>query len=84
MDMKRITFTFARRVLALFAIMVVVGCSGGAATEDADDLGTDDLVATASRPAASEGDAPSSGLAAGSAERPAGMTDVMVQEGAQV
>ena len=82
--MKRITFTFARRVLALFAIMVVVGCSGGAATEDAADLSTGDLVATASRPAASEGDAPSSRLAAGTAELPAGMTDVMVQEGAQV
>jgi len=73
--MKRITFTFARRVLAVFAIMVVVGCSGGAATEDADDLGT-----TTSRPAASVEDAPPSGTA----ERPAGVTDMMVQEGAQI
>ncbi len=77
--MKRITFTFARRVLALFAIMVVVGCSGGAATEDADDLGTAE-----SRPVASPEDAPPSELASGTAERPAGVTDMMVQEGAQI
>jgi mono/diheme cytochrome c family protein len=79
MDMKLFTFTFARRVLALFAIVSVVGCSGSAATEDADDLGV-----IASRPAASVDDAPPSGLAAGTAERPAGVTDMMVQEGAQI
>ncbi len=77
--MKRITFTFAEHVLPLLTVLVVVGCSVGAATEDTDDLG-----ATASRPAASVDDAPSSGLAAGSAERLAGITDVMVQEGAQI
>jgi mono/diheme cytochrome c family protein len=79
MDMKRITFTFAGRVLPLFTILVVVGCSGGAATED-----TDDLRAAASQPAASVDDALSSGLAARRAELPAGMTNVMVQEGAQI
>jgi mono/diheme cytochrome c family protein len=84
MDMKRIIFTFAEHVLPLLTVLVVVGCSAGAATEDAADLSTGDLVATASRPAASEGDAPSSRLAAGTAELPAGMTDVMVQEGAQI
>ncbi len=77
--MKIFAFTFARRVLALFAIVLVVGCSGSAATEDADDLG-----ATALRPAASADDAPPSGLASGTAERPAGVTDMMVQEGAQI
>ena len=79
MDMKRITFTFAEHVLPLLTVLVVGGCSVGAATEDTGDLG-----ATASQPAASVDDAPSSGLAARSAELPAGMTDVMVQEGAQV
>ena len=77
--MKRITFTFARLVLPLFAILVVVGCSGSAATEDADNLG-----AAALQPAASAVDVPPSGLASGTAERPAGVTDMMVQEGAQI
>ncbi len=79
MDKKRTTFTFAEHVLPLLAVLVVVGCSVDAATEDTDDLG-----ATASRPAASVDDAPPSGFAAGTAERPAGMTDVMVEEGAQI
>jgi len=79
MDMKRITFTFARHVLPLLTVLMVVGCSVDAATEDTDDLG-----ATASRPAASVDDAPPSELAAGTAERPAGVTDMMVQEGAQI
>ena len=50
--MKRIAFAFARHVLAFFAIFVVVGCSGRAATEDAnvvDDV-VDDLRAAAPRP----------------------------------
>ena len=46
--MKRIAFAFARHVLAFFAIFVVVGCSGRAATEDANVV--DDLRAAAPRP----------------------------------
>ena len=46
--MKRNAFAFARHVLAFFAIFVVVGCSGRAATEDANVV--DDLRAAAPRP----------------------------------
>ncbi len=74
--MKRITS--ASHVLAFFTVFVVAGCSGGATTDDSDDLG-----ASAARPAASADDAPAS-VTAGSAEHPAGVTDVMVQEGAQI
>ncbi len=48
--MKRNAFAFARLVVAFFAIFVVVGCSGRAATEDANVV--DDLRVAASRPAA--------------------------------
>ena len=72
--MKRTTFKLGGRVLALSAISIVVGCSGRGATEDAEvDLGA------ASRPAA-----PESAVAAAPVERPAGITDAMVQEGAQI
>ena len=73
--MKRNTFTFARLVPACFAISFLVGCSGRAATEDAEV----DLGAAVSRPAA-----PPSGAAAATAERPADLTDAMVQEGARI
>jgi mono/diheme cytochrome c family protein len=72
--MKRITFTLVGRVLAFSTIFVVVGCSGNVATEDAEvDLGG------AARPAA-----PEAGVTASTAVRPAGITDAMVQEGAQI
>ena len=71
--MKRTTFKLGGRVLALSAISIVVGCSGRGATEDAEvDLGA------ASRPA------PESAVTAAPAVRPAGITDAMVQEGAQI
>jgi mono/diheme cytochrome c family protein len=71
--MKRITFKLVGRVLAFSTISIVVGCSGRATTEDADgDLGA------AARPAVE------SGVTAVAAERPAGITDAMVQEGAQI
>ena len=71
--MKRTTFKLGGRVLALSAISIVVGCSGRGGTDDADDVGA------AARPAA-----PESGVTAATAERPAGITDAMVQEGAQI
>ncbi len=77
--MKRISFTFARFVLALFATSMTVACSGRAGTEDADVV--NDLGAAASQPAAPAG-APPSGLTA--AERPAGVTEAMIQEGRQI
>ena len=77
--MKRISFTFARFVLALFATSMAVACSGGAASEDTDVV--NDIGATASQPAAPAG-APSSGLT--TAELPAGVTEVMIQEGQQI
>ncbi len=70
--MKRMTFKLAGRVLAFFAISMVVGCSGRATTEDADG-------AVASRPAA-----PEAAVTAASTERPAAITDALVQEGAQI
>ncbi len=74
--MKRITFAFARPVLAFFAISYVVGCSGRAVTEDAD------LGAAAAQPAARADDAPPSGVTAAIA---AGIfTDAMVQEGQRI
>ena len=68
--MKRITFKLAGRLLAFSTISIVVGCSGRGATDDADAGGP------ATRPAA-----PESGV---TAERPASITDAMVQEGAQI
>jgi len=68
--MKRITFKLAGRLLAFSTISIVVGCSGRGATDDAD------VGAPAPRPAA-----PESGV---TAVRPAGITDAMVQEGAQI
>ena len=68
--MKRITFKLAGRLLAFSTISIVVGCSGRGATDDAD------VGAPAPRPAA-----PESGV---TAERPASITDAMVQEGAQI
>lgn len=70
--MKRMTFKLAGRVLAFFAISMVVGCSGRSATEDAEG-------AVASRPAA-----PEAAVTAASTERPAAITDALVQEGAQI
>ena len=73
--MKRNAFTFARLVLAFFAISFVVGCSGRAITEDADPTG--DLGA---RPAAPADVAPASGAAnSGGA-----FTDAMVEEGMRI
>ena len=71
--MKRITFKLAGRLLAFSTISIVVGCSGRGATDDAD------VGAPAPRPAA-----PESGVTAVTAVRPAGITDAMVQEGAQI
>ena len=71
--MKRTTFKLGGRVLALSAISIVVGCSGRGGTDEADDLGA------AAQPAA-----PESGVTAATAVRPAGITDAMVQEGAQI
>ncbi|MED5563475.1 MAG: cytochrome c [Gemmatimonadota bacterium] len=68
--MKHITFKLAGRLLAFSTIFIVVGCSGRGATDDAD------VGAPAARPAA-----PESGV---TAERPASITDAMVQEGAQI
>lgn len=73
--MKRMTSKLTGRLLAFFAISLVVGCSDRAATEDAE-VG---LEAAESRPAA-----PPSGAAAATAERPADLTDAMVQEGARI
>ncbi len=73
--MKRMTSKLAGRLLAFFAISLVVGCSGRAATEDAEV----DLGAAVSRPAA-----PPSGAATATAGRPADLTDAMVQEGARI
>ena len=72
--MKRITFKLAGRLLAFSTISIVVGCSGRGATDDAANVG-----APAPRPAA-----PESGVTAVTAERPASITDAMVQEGAQI
>ena len=68
--MKRITLKLVGRLLAFSTISIVVGCSGRGATDDAD------VGASAARPAA-----PESGV---TAERPASITDAMVQEGAQI
>ena len=81
MDMNRITLTFARLVLAFVAISVVVGCSGRAATEDADEV--NDLGAAASRPAAGADGAPLETVTP-LLTTPEGATDVMVQEGMQI
>ena len=66
--MKRNTFAFARLVPVCFAISLLMGCSGRAATEDAD-------------LAARVDGAPPSGVAV---ERPGAITDAMVQEGQQI
>ena len=68
--MKRITSKLVGRLLAFSTISIVVGCSGRGATDDAD------VGAPSARPAA-----PESGV---TAERPASITDAMVQEGAQI
>jgi mono/diheme cytochrome c family protein len=76
--MKRHAFTFARLVLAFFAISFMEGCSGRAATEDADPTG--DLGA---RPAAPADVAPAGG-AAGAADSGGAFTDAMVEEGRRI
>ncbi len=80
--MKRISFTFARFVLALFATSMAVACSGRAATDDADVV--NDLGAAASQPAVPPAGAPLTVLTAGADARAAGITDAMIQEGQQI
>jgi len=70
--MKRMTFPFARLVLASFAISYVMGCAGRGATEDAD-LGA---------AAGGADDAPPSGVTA--AIEAGIFTDAMVQEGQRI
>ncbi len=77
--MKRVPFAIARLVLDFFAISYGVGCSGRAATEDADPV--DDGGSVASQPAARDDNAPPSGV---TVELPGNVTDAMVQEGLQI